>query len=325
MMKTNTPLRLRIFTKAAILFLSMSILTACGGSKKSPDSSDGPMGEPSAATQMSDAKPDPSDAAAAESEEASNDFFSIMQKFSAGEIEAIPFDDLKTIQDQYGVVTLAEDSESGIELYGYVEPEHLYTGVYAATAAGTVNAFPDLVYTKDTLIPPAMQWNSQEKTLEISVYAKEGDEAPEIHRFSQLDNGLLVSLDEEPEEESTEAAENLPLAEVTEEEAAAGVASFMELLKAGDKKTIAEMVRFPSTVTVPSGEHEVNSAEEFLPYYDELFTEEFIKAVLDADQEVFVHDGLISFGEGQIWFFAPSADVPLQIIAVNGPDGSSLR
>jgi len=316
MIKREKSIRRRLLLTSALALISITILTSCTSSSMDQDPTDGPIGTPPfethAAVDMKETEA-----------EAPDSFFSIMQKFSAGEIEAVSLDQFNTLEGKYGIVFLAEESESGLKLYGYVSPtEQPYTGAYAITAGNNINAFPDLIYTDDSLTPPTLQWEAQEKKLTISSVADE--EASGAHHFKLLDNGLLVSLDDEPEEESTEAETSLA-ADLTQEQANAGVAAFLELLKAGDKEAIAEMILFPATVTVPSGAHDVNNAEEFLPYYDELFTEEFADRLLKADHEAFVHNGMVSFDAGQIWFIGDSESGSLEITAINGDNESSLR
>lgn len=133
--------------------------------------------------------------------EAEEDFFSIMQKFSSGEIEAVPFEKLAENADPYGVVLLAEE-ESGLRLYGYLEPEALYEGVYIIDENNVVNAFPSIVYLTEAGQPPVMQWNGEEKLLEITVFTGDKSGSTEaVYTFKRQDSGLLVSMDEEGDEE----------------------------------------------------------------------------------------------------------------------------
>lgn len=325
MIKNKRSIRRHIVLNAALAVTSVSLLTACG-------SSSGKAGETTEVQKESTVSANqdtPENSAANDApEEETDDFFSIMQKFSAGEIEAVPFDDLKTLEGQYGVAALAEEAESGLKLYGYIEPENQYTGVYVVNESNTVNAFPDLIYTTDALVPPTLQWDSQEKILQITSYKTEGGTGSdsEIYSFRQLDNGLLVSLDEEPEEEeeTTEEASYLQ-SDITLEEAAEGVTAFLDLLNANDKEAVAGMLSYPSTLTVPSGEYVINSPEEFLPHYDEFFTEEFKNQFSGTEPDVFLHNGLISFAEGQIWFVSSGEDHSLKVTAINGIGDSSFR
>lgn len=320
MIRIKNSTRLRITLTAALAIISVGLLTACGSSSQKSGETAGSQAE------NISAQPEIPETGAADEveEEETDDFFSIMQKFSAGEIDAVPFDELTDIQDEYGVVFLAEETESGLTLYGYVEPESQYTGVYVVNTSNTVNAFPDLVYTTDALIPPTLQWDAQEKILGITSY-ESSDADGQTHSFKQMDSGLLVSLDEEPEEEETTEEEVVIQSDITTEEAAEGVAAFLELVKAGDKEAIAGMISYPSQLTVPSGEYTVNSPEEFLPYYEELFTGEFTDQLLAEEPDAFLHNGLISFGAGEIWFIASGEDNSLRITAINGMNESSLR
>ncbi|MFR8166740.1 MAG: hypothetical protein ACLU8D_12885 [Enterocloster sp.] len=107
--------------------------------------------------------PSPEEIASMKAEEA-GDFFTIMQKFSAGEIEAVPFEKLSENDGQYGVVSLAKDPESGLKLFGYMAPGNRYEGIYLMDKDSRVNAFPTAVYATDALICPTISWDKETST-----------------------------------------------------------------------------------------------------------------------------------------------------------------
>lgn len=204
------------FTAAA---LTAALLTGCGSSSGNAKESTGSQAEaemprPESAGGQAEAeapRPEstggqaeaemthPESAAETEPEE---DFFSTMSKFSAGEIEAIPFEEIEENQGEYGVTALAEDAESGLRLYGYLDPENDYEGIYIIDDKNIVNAFPSIVYLTEAGIPPVMEWDDGEKLLKITVYTMDGGtQAEEVHTFKRQDSGLFVSLDEESGDE----------------------------------------------------------------------------------------------------------------------------
>lgn len=126
--------------------------------------------------------------------EEAGDFFTIMQKFSAGKIEAVPFEKLSGNDGQYGVVSLAEDPESGLKLFGYMAPGNRYEGIYLMDKDSRVNAFPTAVYATDALICPTISWDKETSTLTVTVWSSEAES--QDFSFQQKESGLFVSLDE---------------------------------------------------------------------------------------------------------------------------------
>ena len=93
-----------------------------------------------------------------------------------------------------------------------------------------------------------------------------------------------------------------------------------------NKDAVAARFVYPKIVTVSSGTFEVKSADEFLSYYDEIFSETFKQNLdMEAEQELFCHNGMISFGSGLIWFGPVYGEESAAIITINGTDGSSVR
>ena len=131
-METMKNRKLRLRAACGLLaVLAAAVLTACGssgtggqnGTETASESLETSAPESAAETE-NDAPgpretPSPEEIASMKAEEA-GDFFTIMQKFSAGEIEAVPFEKFSENDGQYGVVSLAEDPESGLKLFGYM-------------------------------------------------------------------------------------------------------------------------------------------------------------------------------------------------------------
>lgn len=185
--------------------LAAAVLTACGssgtggqnGTETASESLETSAPESAAETE-NDAPgpretPSPEEIASMKAEEA-GDFFTIMQKFSAGEIEAVPFEKLSENDGQYGVVSLAEDPESGLKLFGYMAPGNRYEGIYLMDKDSRVNAFPTAVYATDALICPTISWDKETSTLTVTVWSSEAES--QDFSFQQKESGLFVSLDE---------------------------------------------------------------------------------------------------------------------------------
>lgn len=89
-----------------------------------------------------------------------------------------------------------------------------------------------------------------------------------------------------------------------------------------DKEAVADRFVYPKNITVSSGTFEVKGADELLPYYDEIFSETFKQNLdMEAEEELFCHNGMISFGSGLIWFGPVYGEESAAIIAINGADG----
>lgn len=194
-----------ILLSFAAVLLTAALLAGCSSSSGNAKESTGSQTEvqEEAKEQTGTSSPPgethPESAAELEAEE---DFFSTMSKFSTGEIEAIPFEEIEENQGEYGVAALAEEAESGLRLYGYLDPENHYEGIYIIDEKNIVNAFPSIIYLTEAGILPVMEWDDGEKLLKLVVYTMDGGtQAEEIHTFKRQDSGLLVSMDEESEDE----------------------------------------------------------------------------------------------------------------------------
>lgn len=200
----NRELRLRAAC-GLLAVLAAAVLTACGSSGTSNQNGTEAASEaletsaPESAAEAEGSAPgpretpSPEEIASMKAEEA-GDFFTIMQKFSAGEIEAVPFEKLSGNDGQYGVVSLAEDPESGLKLFGYMAPGNRYEGIYLMDKDSRVNAFPTAVYATEALICPTISWDKETSTLTVTVWSSEAES--QDFSFQQKESGLFVSLDE---------------------------------------------------------------------------------------------------------------------------------
>lgn len=92
-------------------------------------------------------------------------------------------------------------------------------------------------------------------------------------------------------------------------------------LREDDRESVASLLTYPREVTVSTGTYTVQSASEFLPYYDELITAD-LEAILTAleSEELFSNDGMIGAGNGLIWF-AKLDDESVRIFTIQNNHG----
>lgn len=90
---------------------------------------------------------------------------------------------------------------------------------------------------------------------------------------------------------------------VTTEDAAAFFQTFQQAAADGDKEAVANLFRYPKQLQLPGAEVAyVSSAEEFLPHYDEIFTQDFLDAIAGMDASAFTQEGpAIGWGDGAVW------------------------
>ena len=90
---------------------------------------------------------------------------------------------------------------------------------------------------------------------------------------------------------------------VTTEDATAFFQTFQQAAADGDKEAVANLFRYPKQLQLPGAEVTyVNSAEEFLPHYDEIFTQDFLDAIAGMDAAAFTQEGpAIGWGDGAVW------------------------
>ena len=127
-----------------------------------------------------------------------------------------------------------------------------------------------------------------------------------------------------PEEDAIYAATG-----IQESVAQAFYAEFVRAIEEGRKADAAAMIAWPRLVTVPEGAIMVEAAEDFLPYYDDIFTEALLEAIhqnqyTDDRADLFANDGMVGAAGGAIWF-ALMEDGKIAVLTVQSPEGSSIR
>ena len=123
---------------------------------------------------------------------------------------------------------------------------------------------------------------------------------------------------------------------VTEEAAQQYYAQFLACAEADDRQAVAEMLHYPGVVkhwnevdrSYYLVESTVANAEEFLAYYEELFTESLWMRIRENQytkewSDLFTHGGMIGAAGGSIWFAA--TDEGFQIMTIQNDEECSFR
>lgn len=142
------------------------------------------------------------------------------------------------------------------------------------------------------------------------------------------DPGLAVR--EESAALDTPAEDTFLMATGVEEAAAQDFyCGFIRAIEEDRREDTAAMIAWPRTVFTQEGSFLVENAEDFLPFYDDIFTgallEDIQKNQYDREQaDLIAHDGMIGGAGGDIWF-ALLEDGGLAVLTVQSPEGNSLR
>lgn len=88
---------------------------------------------------------------------------------------------------------------------------------------------------------------------------------------------------------------------------------FLNAVASNDKEFVTEMIEYPIWVTISGTQKEIKNQDEFLAYYEKIFTDEFkTKLALMRPKHMFAKWSGIMLGHGEIWFNAYG-----KIIAIN--------
>lgn len=105
--------------------------------------------------------------------------------------------------------------------------------------------------------------------------------------------------------------------------------AFYKAVEEDRREDVADMIAWPRVLATETGETLVMTAEEFLPHYDEVFTEG-MKNAMSQNQytedraDLFYHDGSAAGAGGAVWFTLVM-DGRAKIITLQNPEGTSLR
>ena len=163
--------------------------------------------------------------------------------------------------------------------------------------------------------------------------------AEDLERFADsFDFGILTparpakpelvrpTLDEVLGKPSTE--EFARMTGMEEIEAQRFFANFLMLVEENDREAVAKCFRYPITVTTEDGGVTVETAEEFQPYYDLIFTESLWESVMvnRYDQErsdLIAGRGMVAAAGGAIWF-AEMGEGQAFILIIHNSEGRSV-
>jgi len=139
-----------------------------------------------------------------------------------------------------------------------------------------------------------------------------------------------VIVDAEPEPGEIPPEEDLFLLRTGIREAAAQkfYTEWITLVENEEREAVLETIHYPVTVTVAEGSFTAEKAEDFLPYYDEIFTEELLEADMinrytKEWADLITNDGLIGAAGGAVWMAPLESEI--QIFTVQNPEGWSIR
>ena len=104
---------------------------------------------------------------------------------------------------------------------------------------------------------------------------------------------------------------------------------FIRAVEEDRREDVATMIAWPRTVFTQEGSVLVENWEDFLPYYDDVFTEDLLEAIHENQYDheradLICHDGMIGSAGGAIWF-ALLEDDRMAVLTVQNPEGNSIR
>lgn len=104
---------------------------------------------------------------------------------------------------------------------------------------------------------------------------------------------------------------------------------FYKAVKEDRREDVANMIAWPRVLASEKGETLIMTAEEFLPYYDQVVTQG-LKDAMSENQyteeraDLFYHDGSVGAAGGAVWFTLVE-DGKAEIITLQNPEGVSVR
>lgn len=112
---------------------------------------------------------------------------------------------------------------------------------------------------------------------------------------------------------------------IREEEAKAFLKKFAAHVKTGEKEEASRMIAFPKKVILPDKQVTVQSPEEFLAYYDEIFTEDYKERIgqLMVEDDVWWSYRGVAVGNGEVWL--NERDGILWIEALNNGEDRAVQ
>ena len=104
---------------------------------------------------------------------------------------------------------------------------------------------------------------------------------------------------------------------------------FVRAMEEDRRLAVAELIAWPRTVYKQEGSFLVENAEDFLSYYEDIFTDGLLEDIHENqyDREradLIPHNGMIGLAGGDLWF-ALLEDGRIALLTVRNPEGNSLR
>lgn len=104
---------------------------------------------------------------------------------------------------------------------------------------------------------------------------------------------------------------------------------FYKAVEEDRREDVADMIAWPRVLTSEDGETLITTAEEFLPYYDQVITQGLRDAMsqnqyTEDRADLFASNGSVGAAGGAVWF-ALVEDGRAEILTIQNPEGVSLR
>lgn len=144
--------------------------------------------------------------------------------------------------------------------------------------------------------------SAQQKTIEHTASKQEDKQkgtANELNTPSQqVNSGQMQNTPPPPDNDRYKVA---GIDNGSEFEAA--FKQVQELVSKGDKKVVAEYIRYPITVYIDGTKTEIKTEDEFVKNYDKILTGKVKTALMNQKvKETFVNYKGVMVGQGEVWF-----------------------
>ena len=103
---------------------------------------------------------------------------------------------------------------------------------------------------------------------------------------------------------------------------------FIWAMEEDHRLEVSELIAWPRTVHTQEGSVLVENAEDFLPYYEDIFTEGLLEDIHENQYDheradLIPHNGMIGGADGAIWFALLEND-RIAVLTVQNPEGNSI-
>lgn len=158
------------------------------------------------------------------------------------------------------------------------------------------------------------------------------EELADSFDFARLTPALPPRVEEKPFGSDSPSPEEDPLymaASIETSAAQAFYCEFTQAIQEGRRSDAAELICWPAVVTTAEGSFTVGTAEDLLPYYDEIFTASLLESIEinqydETRADLFAGDGMVGGAGGAIWF-ALVEDGRIAVLTVQNGEGWGIR